>query len=42
MLSDNAQGSNITQQLDAGIRFIDFRIMYTLPPGKGAPFHKCV
>ena len=28
------QGLNITRMLDNGIRFIDFRIMYTDAPGK--------
>lgn len=30
------QGLNVTQQLDAGIRFLDFRIMYSSPPNSSA------
>lgn len=32
------QGLNITEQLETGVRFIDFRIVYTLPSGKSASF----
>lgn len=34
-----SQGLNITQQLDAGIRFLDFRIMYTGGPDNGELAH---
>lgn len=33
------QGLNITQQLDSGIRFIDFRIMYTAGPNTSESLH---
>jgi len=35
-MQSKTQGLNITEQLNAGIRFIDFRVVYTSPPNESS------